>query len=265
MSKLHFITFANTSYMVTDRIINEAKSFKMFDSVISRSERDIPEFVYKHRDFIKRNPHGYGFMLWKPKIILDLMQNINDNDIVVYCDAGMHLNVNGIPRFKQYLEAISGKKSVCAFNSSDNYRAQHYVKNDAIMSYYPQFNNEWNIAHYSGIIIIRKTADTVRLINDWLQLCETYHFIDKSLSVEYPEKPYFHGQDADNGLYNLVLAKFNDIVHNVYPDEVNIHVNNMQIIHVVKDYKQNDIDWSQLDAFPFQARRWTPSRDRSPN
>ena len=59
------------------------------------NETDIPEFIKKHSDFIKQNKMGYGRYIWKPKIILDTLLKTNENDIILYCDAGCYLNNKG--------------------------------------------------------------------------------------------------------------------------------------------------------------------------
>ena len=90
-----FITFANSKFMNTSRIIKQAKESKMFDDIISKNELDIKEFINKHSKFIKNNPRGYGFWIWKPKIILDTILKLTENDILVYADAGVYINKDG--------------------------------------------------------------------------------------------------------------------------------------------------------------------------
>jgi hypothetical protein len=252
--KLCFLTFCNNNYMSTNRILNEAKSFNMFDVIVSKSEDDIPEFIEKHKEFIEKEPYGFGRWIWKPKIIFDSLNSLNDNDILVYADAGCYLNKNGIERFKYYLTSIEKEKDICVFSTNDYYKAQHYVKRDCIMNYYPEFSNELSNCCYAGLMIIRKTCNTLKLIEDWLNLCENHHFLDNSPSYNYSELPCYIGQDCDNGIFNLCLSKFKDIVFKVYPDEVNLYNGNKQIDH----NKYKNIDWSSLDNIPFQCRRLTP-------
>ena len=256
-NKLYFLTFANTSYMKTDRIIKQAKSFNMFDYTLSLSELDIPQFINKHQDFIKKHKYGYGFWIWKPKIILKTLENMNVNDILVYCDAGFYLNNKGLDRFKYYLSMLENKESICVFNASDTYKAQHFVKNDAIMSYWPEFNNEWNTCCYAGIMIIKKNQKTLELIKDWLTLCENYKYLDKTRSIKYKDPQYYKGNDCDNGLFNLCLSKHKNIVHKITPDEINLYNSvGKQLAHT--NINQKDVDWSSLDHIPFQVRRITP-------
>ena len=149
------------------------------------------------------------------------------------------------------------KKDILVFNTSDRYLAQQYCKNDAVMSCYPNFNNECNIYCYAGLIIIKKTEKSLLLIKEWLALCENYHFLDRTPSFIHRDLPYYIGNDCDNGLFNLCLSK-----HKIYPDETNLYMQNgMQAVHALSfnDYKK--LDWSLLDSYPFQNRRDKIAKD----
>lgn len=255
LGKIYFLTFANNNYMSTDRIINEAVNFKLFNYIISKSENDIPDFVEKHKEFIKNNPHGFGAYIWKPKVIYDVLNEMNENDILVYADAGSYINSKGGDRFKYYLTSLINDKEICVFGCN-SYHAQEWVKMDCIMNYHPEFNNEWTPYCYAGLMIIKKTNNTVKLIDDFLNLCDNY-YIDGSPSCKLSEMPYYLGHDRDNAIFNLCLSKYKNIVHMIYPDEINIYINNQQIHHTRPNHQT--IDWSPLDNIPFQVRRWTPS------
>jgi hypothetical protein len=252
--ELYFIAFANKSYMTTDRIANQAKEMNVFDKILQLTEDDISEYVEKHSNFIKSNPYGYGLFIWKPKVIYDTLLKMNNEDILVYCDAGTYVNKKGKDRFEFYIEQLN-KHDMVVFSTSDNYKAQRYVKNDAIMAYYPEFNKEWTTACYAGLMIIKKTQKSLELIKDWLELCENYHFLDKSNIGKHKNLPHYIGNDCDNGLFNLCLAKYK-IHFVVTPDEVNIYAGGTQIAHTGKN--QKEVDWSSLDHIPFQIRRMTP-------
>lgn len=257
MTKIKFLTFANTNFMNTNRIAEEAKSFNIFDEIIQLNEAHIKDFINKHKIFINNNPPGYGYFIWKPKIILDTLLNMNEDDILVYCDAGFYLNNNGIERLNFYLDKLK-IKDIITFSANDKYKIKQYVKMDAIMNYYPEFNNlhlDKN-ACYAGIMILKKTNNVINLISDWLNLCENYNFLDTNYSINYNEAPYFCGNDKDNGLFNLCLLKYNNS-YKVYPDEINLYdENGFQLHHTNINF--NNIDWSILNDKPFHCRRITP-------
>lgn len=250
MANIHFITFANSSFMNTDRIIKQAKSFEIFDTIFSYNETHISEFIEKHYEFIKNNKRGFGSYIWKPKIIYDKLSKINNNDILVYCDAGIHLNINGKPRFLEYLEMLNSK-DIITFLTSKTYIANTYVKNDAVMEYYPEFQNENRQYMYAGIMIIRKTVNTLTMIQDWLRLCENYRFLDNSPSIKYIDIPGYQGQDCDNGLFALCVYKYEKNVKFIDPIEFNVYDTRGYQIH-------NNTDWSSLENYPFQCRRDRP-------
>lgn len=249
--KVHFLTFANTGYMRPTRILREAAGFN-FDTVHAMNEHSIPEFIAKHRDFITRNKRGYGIWIWKPKIILEKLSALNTDDILIYCDAGMHLNVNGIPRYREYMRNMN-ECDILTFSLNDKYKAQQYVKRDAIDAYHPEFAYEVTPYCYAGVMVFKKTSATMRLVTDWLGLCENYHFLDSDVSVA-PELGIFEGNDGDNGLFNVCLAKHR-ISRAIYPDETNVYSSDG-----FQSYSTNLNDWNKLREYPFQYRRMRPAK-----
>lgn len=253
--KINFLTFANKDYMKTHRIAEQAKKSGMFDEIIQTNEDNIKEFIEKHRQFINTHKPGFGLWIWKPKIILETLKNLENNDILVYCDAGMYINKNGKQRFDFYIEKLKNFDMI-TFSTSDKYKAQQYVKNDAIMSFYPEFNNEWNNCCYAGIMILKKNDNILNFIKEWLQLCENYNYLDTTPSVCYKDLPHYRGNDCDNGLFNLCLSKYKKHFI-ITPDEINLLTPaGTQIAHT--NVNQKNVDWSSLDYLPFQCRRYTP-------
>ena len=251
--KLEFVTFANTAFMTPTRILEEAKSFGVFDRIRTMTEHDIPEFIQTHKDFISRNSRGYGLYIWKPKVIFDALETMSDGDILVYCDAGMKLNPKGLPRFREYIERMQQSDAhLLVFSANDLYVPQRFVKQDAVMHYFPEFNNTERVKHYyyAGVMMFKKTDQTMNLVRDYLALCETETLLTYSTTGTYPEAPMYQGNDADNAMFNLCLAK-HSIHAEVYPDETNLYdESGVQ--------KYGATDWSSLDAFPFHYCRLAP-------
>jgi len=248
--KVCFVTFSNKSFIGTDRIVKEAQQFA-FDKIISLTEDDIPEFIEKHRDFINNNQKGYGNYIWKPKVMLDTLLTLNDNDILLYMDAGSHLNIKGISRFNEYIKMLSDPEThMLTFCAHEFLVAQHYVKADVVMNYYPEFYDMKTHANAAGILMMKKTSKTITLLQEWLSLCENYHYLDRTWSTEFKDPPFFCGHDLDNGIFNVCVEK-HKITKEIYPSEISLFngTNSTDI---------DQTDWSALDKFPFQARRLRP-------
>jgi hypothetical protein len=253
---INFLTFANTSYTFPEHILQQAKEFNIFNKITHKTEHDIPEFIIKHKNFIDTHSVGFGLFIWKPKIILDSLLEMNDGEILLYCDSGIHLNSKGMPRFNEYLSYLE-EKPIVSFCCNSRYKPHMYVKQDAVHYYYPEFNLIPDSVPYSyaGAMLIRKCNDTISFIEDWLHLCEIYNFIDGSFSIDFEELDDFEGQDGDNGLFALVKTKFN-IHYDITPDEVNIYNDTgLQMEHCKLSTHTNTWDWSVLDKSPIQYRR----------
>lgn len=257
-TKFHFLTFANTAYMQPTRILEEAKEFG-FTTTMAMTEHDIPDVLERHRDFIDGHRQGYGLWIWKPSVILRRLQTVAENDVLVYCDAGMHLNKHGLLRYYEYLSKLNTHNMV-VFSLHTTYKAQFYVKRDAIDAYFPEFADRLDPYHYAGVMIFRNTPKTREILMDWLVLCENEHFIDHTESVA-KNLPVFQGSDCDNGLWNLCLAKHSDTFFSVPPWETNLYDTRGYQHH----YKTTEKDWDQLRMFPFQVRRLRPSNDVLPD
>lgn len=262
-----FLTFTNTGYHPPTRILEQAAAFGIFDKILHKTELDIPDFIEKHSEFIRNHTAGYGYYIWKPKIILDTLLNMEDGELLFYCDSGIHLNLKGLPRFQEYLTYLNGDKSMVTFGTSDNYKAHMYVKQDAVQYYFPDFNDRKDLENcYAGCMILKKCDATMDIIIDWLCLCEKYHLLDTSISYLWKELDGFQGNDKDSGLFNLVLAKHN-IDYKITPDETNLYnEEGVQLQHLKLPTHPNEWEWSLLDTFPIHYRRDTgPGRYDKPN
>jgi hypothetical protein len=52
---------------------------------------------------------GYGYWIWKPLVIHDILKSLEDDAILFYIDAGCEINVNGLARFENYLNTLHFK------------------------------------------------------------------------------------------------------------------------------------------------------------
>ncbi len=247
-----FLTFANTSYTSLDRIKSQAEDFGLFDEIKALTEHDISHIIDMHKELINLYSKGFGLWIWKPEIIVETLEKMNDGDILLYLDAGCHLNKNGKKRFEYYLEKLD-EHDLVTF-SAGNYDAKEFVKMDAIQKYYPEFKNNVNQLCYAGILLIKKTDRTMHLMIDWLNLCRNYELLDPFESIYNKEAPYYKGNDCDSGLLNICLAK-HKIHYIIDANETNCHDELGQQIH------SKDLNWDLLNDFPIQCRRSTPRQD----
>lgn len=117
----------------TENIINDAKYIEILDK--------IPKVLGVGR--------GYYWWSWKPYIIYKTMCEMNDSDILFYCDAGMKIkNNNGtITRFNKLFELVSNidtcKTGIATFITMGN-KNQRFEYMYNTLSVFEHFNVEKN-------------------------------------------------------------------------------------------------------------------------
>ena len=82
--KLHFLTYgdSNNYYISKKHIINMAKKSNFFASTDSLSKSSLDQQFLKKYQNILSHSRGGGYWLWKPRLILNKINEINKGDIV---------------------------------------------------------------------------------------------------------------------------------------------------------------------------------------
>ena len=105
--KSYFCTFADTRMSVSlHRIKHEAEQFNLFNGIFCFDENHLDKtFKTKHPE-VCPDVRGFGYWVWKPQIILQTLTKMDDGDVLLYADAGCHLNSKAIKRFIDYTNQV---------------------------------------------------------------------------------------------------------------------------------------------------------------
>ncbi len=208
-----FITFGGPSesyHNAVTRICREAHAINIFDHVIGYTDKNLIEdtdFWNKHGDFLSSNPRGYGFWLWKSYLTQKTLQNLSENDILVYADAGCTINAEGIPRLLEYFDIVNTSEY-----ANLSFKTEHLEKTWTKMDtfdYYETVNDERVYETeqlVGGIYVIRKCQHTIDIVNRWYNCCCNYNLIDDSPS-KLPNDPSFHENRHDQSLFSVIRKK----------------------------------------------------------
>jgi hypothetical protein len=208
--KKYFITFGGPSkkyHEAVNRICREAEDLCIYDKIIGYTEKELKEknkFWKKHEKFIESNPRGYGYWLWKSFIIKETLKDMDENDILVYADAGCTLNKNGNKRLLEYFDIVKNSSfGILSFELGTIEKS--YTKMDIF--------NEMNVLELKdtkqlvgGIFIIRKCERIVNLVKEWYKLCCNYHLINDEPS-NIPNYPEFVDNRHDQSIFSLLRKK----------------------------------------------------------
>lgn len=184
----HFLTYGDGIFsQQRKRLSEEAVSSELFHWVHSFSKEDINEFYCLHKELMD-NVYGGGW-IWKPYLILRILDQMPDNDILIYCDAGCCIvnhkeyKVAREQRFEYYMNLINNLLiPVSAFSPWtksywESKKAPDYTQ--PIDSYDPYIKHRFGIdsEHFknypgieAGFILVRKTPSAICFIQEWLDL-----------------------------------------------------------------------------------------------
>ena len=214
MPKKYFLSFGNKNFKNSiERIKNEAIHFGEFDEVICYDDQSLKlfhDFWNKHKEWIEKNQRGYGYWIWKPFLIYEELKKMEDNDYLVWVDAGCTLNVQAKKRFFDYIDmADKNTGNICCFNLHVH-RERLWTKNDIfehfnIKDY--EFKNTMQII--SGIIIIKKTKISEEIIKLWRDTMDSnYHLIDDSTSNTKNDLEFIENRH-DQSILSVILKIYN--------------------------------------------------------
>lgn len=236
-----FLSFASKSLdgkirSPLSRILRQAESMGVFGKRIRVWTEDDLDDDFKDR-MAKRllsGSRGYGYWCWKPQIVLQMMREMSDGDVLLYADAGCHLNPNGLRRLMEYFE-LTRRHGIVAFQarSMDESRrgclSQHFLpdgkwcKGD-LLDFFGVRSNENIIA--SGqiggtVFLVRKDEAAIRFFKEFRQVFyDHFELCDDSPSVS-ANLPGFvenrHDQSVLSimgklhGIFTLSCAEYNPV------------------------------------------------------
>ena len=208
-NKIHFITFADGKNYKSDRIMKEAVNSNYFD-VCKDMRYGINDFINKHDTFIKNNKRGYGYWIWKHKIILEEYKNLNDNDILIYSDSGNTIcNYN----FKMidYLNILINGSGMLFF--SVIHKEGIWSKMDTVKYIFPNENDDFikKILNEnqtpSGLMMFRKCKNTTLYLEEVASYSVIYRLINDDPSL-IPNVDKFKEHRHDQTIFSLTKHKY---------------------------------------------------------
>ena len=161
--KIWFLTFADSRFNSWKRLAHEAGRLQWFDEIIAGDERLFePWYIQKYKERFK--DRGYGYWQWKSYLIHIVLNKMDENDILLYCDGGCSLNQEGEKRFFEYVQmALHSDSGVVLFDQGMN--PKEWTKGD-IFSFFNVNPNQLGQSQVAGgIIFLRKCSNAQTLIS----------------------------------------------------------------------------------------------------
>ena len=238
MSKLYGISYTsrqfNNRYNTITKLGNDCGLFNEFKCF---TENDIDnEFKEKYKE-VWTMSKGAGYWIWKPYIISKMLEQINENDIVVYIDGGCHINITkeSQERFNEYINMINNSQSGLL-----RFQLTHQEKNFTNKKTIDYFKDKFNINDemmntylesmqcVGGIQLMKKNKYTIQFFKQILEILSDDYKLFTDIYTETNEK-HRHDQSIMSLLYkhmngDLIIDDetyfkegFNSTISNKYP------------------------------------------------
>lgn len=206
--KIYGISYASRRFINRHNIIQDiAQKSNYFDYFKCYKEDDInSDFKNKFKE-VWNSYRGGGYWIWKNYLILQKLKEINDNDILIYIDAGCHLNINDTAKTKlnNYINLVNNHW--CGLLKFELPFEEHKFTNKYTINY---FENKFKIKIdlnkkqlHATIVILRKnkfTIDYFEKINEILYE-NPYLFTDK---YNLQNEQHRHDQSISSLLYKIM-------------------------------------------------------------
>jgi len=201
----------NTHWHYLNPLLESVKKHGPNFQIIIFNKEDIdPDFVEENKDILNCE-RGGGYWLWKPYIINYVLNEVDDDDIVFYCDLKFFFIDNICGLYEKYFENSNNELLVWKNKPNEPvWYMKNWCKMDVIVKYnmYEKVFIENCEDSWAGAMVIKKTDNTIKYIKEWLDMCCIYDDItDEPCKIE--NRSEFEDHRHDQSLLTIVLYKYN--------------------------------------------------------
>ena len=212
--KKYFLTFGGPSENYRRRVsevVNKVISLKLFDYVFGFTDQNLLNentFLDTHKDFLINNTTGYGYWIWKSYLVNKVLDSMNDGDILLYCDVGCEININGIERLNEYFDIVKNSSSGILTFYLYPLLEYEWTKND-VFEYLKCSDDIKNTYHHvGGIFFIKKCENSINFAKKFYETCCNYNLLNDSPSIT-PNHPDFKHHRHDQSILSCLSKIYN--------------------------------------------------------
>jgi len=210
---ISFISYGNETFKgARDRIKKQAEAMGIFNGTIRiYSPEDLTEEFKATVGPTLQEPRGGGYWLWKPYIINDMLNQLKEDDILVYADAGCDLNPAGVPRLNEYVKMISKDSGKCVLAMSlEKEFPENNWTTSAIFDHFgipPENARAISAQVVTGASIYRKCKESMALVSAWLKTAmeNPELFTDKFNEEAKVRRPAFTENRHNQSIFSVLV------------------------------------------------------------
>lgn len=204
-SKVILVNYSNKYYLKSQRRNTETGlSVGGFYKVISYSDKDIDKDFYIQNIDILKEKKGNGYWLWKPYFIKKTLEQMEDGELLYYCDSGSHF----IGPINEIIDLIINQ-DIVPFELQQ--KEKLWTKKDAFVlmncndSFF--YDTKQRLGSFS---LWKKTDFTMKFVNEWLfYACDKRILTDIDNTLGLSNYGGFVDHRHDQSIFSLLTKKYN--------------------------------------------------------
>lgn len=160
---------------------------------------------YSHNLNIMSNEKFMGFWLWKPYIILEVINKLNEGDILVYADAGLEF----IGDVKSLINVCLSQSDIIVFGNANDLNAS-WTKRDCFVLMDCDTERFWYASHCdASLIMLKKCSRSIEFLTQWLHFgCNDNIISNIPNSCGLPNRPEYIEHRYDQSILSVLAEKF---------------------------------------------------------
>lgn len=198
------VTYATSEFEPYAQLLAAtAKRFGVSEFVIRRPA-DLPsDFRLAHRSILDE-PRGAGYWMWKPWVIVDQLQRLDEGDLLLWVDAGAHF-VGPVER----IAAVVERHDLDVWLMGQGYRESQYTKRDAfVLLGMDDDHTASTPQRFASCIGVRCTAAGRALAAEYLAACTDRRLVsDDPNTCGLPNHPDFVDHRHDQSILSLLTKR----------------------------------------------------------
>ena len=212
--KTYFITYGDKSFKYSKKhLCALAKHSGFFDKILSLGPENLNnDFKKNYKDTLNENKGG-GYWVWKHEIINNLLNEINEEDVILYCDAGS--SINNLPqaklRFMEYLDIISDKSiDFLRFDTEKQFLENQYTSRELFDVFNIKVDSKiaTTTQLQAGVMFFKKNDTNMNFFQDYKKVLNS----DKNLITDFYNKNQYEtfiSNRHDQSIFSLLGKIYN--------------------------------------------------------
>ena len=202
-SKSVLVTYANSTYVKSAKALEKRASSIGFSDIRIFGPGDLsPEFISNNRDTLGF-PRGSGYWIWKPAIIETVLNSMEDEQTLLYCDAGVMLRSKA-----SYFEELSRDGSIHLWSPQSHKGTNNFWIEKHVWEEIVGEKKIINGLHYwAGLILGRNNESFRTLVGIWLDLCQKEYLLRPDSFKDYSPSTGLIGHRHDQSILNCLVHK----------------------------------------------------------